>query len=44
MKETIVFALTANVGLVNEICDYLNVEPGKISVKHFADGEILVEP
>lgn len=44
MKETIVFALTANKGLVDEICDYLNVEPGKISVKHFADGEILVEP
>lgn len=44
MKETIVFALTANVDLVNEICDYLNIEPGKIAVKHFADGEILVEP
>ena len=44
MKDTIVFALTANVGLVNEICDYLNIEPGKIAVKHFADGEILVEP
>ena len=44
MVETMVFALTSNVELVNEICDYLNLEPGKISVKHFADGEILVEP
>ena len=39
-----VFALTSNTELVNEICNYLNLEPGKISVKHFADGEILVEP
>ncbi len=44
MKDSIVFALTANVKLVDEICDYLNIEPGKIAVKHFADGEILVEP
>ena len=44
MNETMVFALTANVELVDEICGYLNLEPGKISVKHFADGEILVEP
>ena len=44
MNETMVFALTSNTELVKEICDYLNLEPGKISVKHFADGEILVEP
>ena len=44
MNETMVFALTSSVELVKEICDYLNLEPGKISVKHFADGEILVEP
>ena len=44
MNETMVFALTANIDLVNEICDYLSLSPGKISVKHFADGEILVEP
>ena len=39
-----VFALTSNVKLVEEICDYLDLEPGKVAVKHFADGEILVEP
>lgn len=44
MNETMVFALTSNVELVKEICDYLDLTPGKISVKHFADGEILVEP
>ncbi|MBR3167967.1 MAG: ribose-phosphate pyrophosphokinase [Erysipelotrichaceae bacterium] len=46
MKDTMtmVFGLTANLDLVNEICDYLKIKPGKISVSHFADGEILVEP
>ena len=38
-----IFALSGNAELANEICAYLNVEPGKISVKHFADGETLVE-
>ncbi|MDO5438555.1 MAG: ribose-phosphate pyrophosphokinase [Erysipelotrichaceae bacterium] len=46
MKDTMtmVFGLTANLDLVNEICEYLKIKPGKISVSHFADGEILVEP
>ncbi len=44
MNETMVFALTSSTELVSEICNYLNLEPGKISVKHFADGEILVTP
>lgn len=44
MNETIVFALTSSVELANEIVDHLNLPLGKISVKHFADGEILVEP
>ncbi|MEA4874429.1 ribose-phosphate diphosphokinase [Anaerorhabdus sp.] len=44
MNETIVFALTSSVDLANEIVDHLNLPLGKISVKHFADGEILVEP
>ncbi len=44
MNDTMVFALTANVDLVDEICQILGLRPGKISVKHFADGEILVEP
>lgn len=44
MKETIVFALTSSVELAQEIVKELNLPLGKISVKHFADGEILVEP
>lgn len=44
MNEDIkVFALSGNVELANEICSYLNIEPGKIAVNHFADGETLVE-
>ena len=38
-----IFALSGNVKLAEEICSYLNVELGKVSVKHFADGETLVE-
>ena len=44
IKETIVFALSSSVDLANEIVDFLGLPMGKISVKHFADGEILVEP
>ena len=43
MDDTIVFSLTSNVELVKEICGYLNIEPGKLTVNHFADGETLVE-
>ena len=44
IKETIVFALSYSVDLAKEIVDFLGLRMGKISVKHFADGEILVEP
>ena len=44
MDNTIIFALSTNVDLAQEICDHLNLDMGKISVKHFADGEIIVEP
>lgn len=43
MNETVVFSLTSNVELVEEICSYLGFEPGKLTVNHFADGETLVE-
>lgn len=43
-KNTVIFALTTNKDLTEEICRHLGVEPGKIEVKHFADGEILIEP
>ena len=37
------FGLTSSTSLVDEICNYLNIAPGKVEVKHFADGETLVE-
>jgi len=43
MNETVVFSLSGNEGLVEEICNYLQIEPGKLQVNHFADGETLVE-
>lgn len=44
MSKTVVFSLSACKELTEEICRNLDLEPGKISVKHFADGEILIEP
>ena len=43
-QEIKVFALTSSVELTNEICKFLDIMPGKCAVRHFADGEILVEP
>jgi ribose-phosphate pyrophosphokinase len=44
MKDIIVFALTSSVSLADEICTHLGIKRGEISVRHFADGEIIVEP
>ncbi|EOS60095.1 ribose-phosphate diphosphokinase [Firmicutes bacterium M10-2] len=43
MEKTIVFALNSSKELAQQICDILKIELGKCEVKHFADGEILVE-
>lgn len=42
-SKAVVFALTSSVDLANEICGHLNMPLGLCEVKHFADGEILVE-
>lgn len=44
VKDIIVFALSSSVELAQEIVEYLGIPLGNCSVKHFADGEILVEP
>ncbi len=44
VKDTIVFSLTTSIDLADEICGYLGMPRGRCSVKHFADGEIIVEP
>ena len=38
-----VFGGTSNPTLTQEVCRYLGIEPGKITVKTFSDGETLVE-
>lgn len=43
LDNVIIFALSSSVKLVKEVCHYLNIQPGKVDVKHFADGETLVE-
>ena len=43
LDDIIVFSLTRSVELTNEVCNYLNINPGKIMINHFADGETLVE-
>lgn len=43
MEKTIVFALNSSKELAQQICDILKIDLGKCEVKHFADGEILVE-
>lgn len=43
VKDTIVFALTSSVDLANEIAQELGIPLGRCDVRHFADGEILVE-
>ena len=41
--EMKLFGGTANPTLTLEVCDYLGVEPGKITAKTFSDGEIQIE-
>lgn len=43
INKTIIFALNSSKELAQQICDELGVELGKCEVKHFSDGEILVE-
>lgn len=43
-KKTVIFALSASIGLANEIAAHLGIPLGLCEVKHFADGEIMVEP
>ena len=42
-NKTVVFALTSSVGLANEIVAELGIPLGQCDVKHFSDGEIMVE-
>ncbi len=43
LERTLIFSLTSNVEVTKEVCDALKVDVGNCEVKHFADGEIIVE-
>jgi len=36
------FGGTSNPILTQEVCNYLGIEPGKITAKTFSDGEVLM--
>ncbi len=42
-NKSVVFALTSSVELAKEMCEHAGVELGSCEIKHFADGEIIVE-
>lgn len=42
-NKTVVFALTSSIELANEIVGELGIPLGQCDVKHFVDGEIMVE-
>ena len=42
-NKTVIFALSSSVDLAKEIAKQLDLPLGKSEVKHFADGEIMVE-
>lgn len=44
MEDIVVFALSSSTALTDEICAHLGVPRGKCAVRHFSDGEIIVEP
>lgn len=41
--RTVVFPLSSSKDLTREICEILEIPVGKCDVRHFADGEILIE-
>ena len=43
MDNVVVFSLSSSKELTEKICEKLGIKEGKIEIRHFADGEILVE-
>lgn len=43
VKDAVISALTSSVELANEIAEQIGLPLGNCDVKHFADGEIIVE-
>lgn len=42
-SNAVVFSLSANVDVTDEVCAKLGIEKGKCEVKKFADGELIVD-
>lgn len=42
--DRVIFALSSSIELGEKVAEHLAVELGEIEIKHFKDGEILVEP
>lgn len=43
MQHTKIFSGTSNHPLVEDVCNYLEVSPGKMEITRFSDGEICVD-
>ena len=43
-EDTVLFALSSSVKLAEEVADCIGIPLSAIKVRHFADGEIIVEP
>lgn len=43
MQDAKIFSGTSNPPLVEDVCSYLGVSPGKMEITRFSDGEICVE-
>ena len=41
MEKTIIFHLSANKKLANEVAKILNAPVGEVEIEHFLDGEIM---
>lgn len=42
MDKLLLFSLTSNKKLAKEVADILKIKLGKVSIEHFADGEVMV--
>ena len=43
LKDILVFSLSSNVKLTNQVCNILGIEMSKSEIHHFADGECLAK-
>ena len=44
LEHALLFSLSANKKLTQDVADRLGIELGKVTVNHFSDGETICEP